>query len=245
MFSMATDPDGDALVLAALINLLPHRYSPAGRQGAEYTECLQELFDTTAAKNSNLNTKTARAQAACVVSMVAEKVQDSALLSFVPASAAVDLARDYGLEGAAWLKPRFLESWKHTYPHITSLLTASCSGRDAWTFCARLLYKEPTVELLSALDAKVGRLMSSIDSDATLRGPEVEIVTRVAEMERHLAAAANLKTSSMEGDSSSGASLKDPVEKAKLFALPEVKSLVTALDALNTCLLYTSDAADE
>ena len=83
------------------------------------------------------------------------------------------------------------------------------------------------------MDARVGRLMSSIDSDATLSGANVEVVTRVAEMERHLAASANLKSSSTEGDSSSGASLKDPVEKAKLFALPPVKSLVAALDLLN------------
>ena len=36
--TMAIDPDGDALVLSALLNLLPHRYTPAGRQSAEYIE---------------------------------------------------------------------------------------------------------------------------------------------------------------------------------------------------------------
>ena len=232
--TMTIDPDGDALVLAAIINLLPYRYTPAGRYGAEYTDCIEELYEVAAAKSSTFQSKSARAQASAVASVVADKVQDSLLLSFVAASSAVDLARDYGLEGSAWLKPRFLGAWKYTYSHITSLLTANCVGRDAWTFCARLLYKEPTVELLAALDARVGRLMSHIDSDATLRGANVEVVTRVAEMERLLAAAANLKSSATEVDSSSGASLKDPVEKAKLFALPAVKSLVTALDFLNT-----------
>ena len=235
MITMAVDPDGDALVLSALLNLLPGRFTPAGRQSPEYKECVQELYDVAASKHTSMDTKTQRAQAACVAAAVASKVQDSLLLTFSPAFAAPDLARTYGFEGSAWLKPRFLEAWRHTYTNLSSLLTDDCSGRDAWAHASRLLFKEPTGELLSALDARIARLLSSIDSDASMRGEGVQITTRVAEMERLLGASASShKSASQEGDLSTGASLKDPVEKAKLFARPEVKALVTALDLLNT-----------
>ena len=39
--TMAVDPDGDALVLSALLNLLPGRYTPAGRHSAEFSECAE------------------------------------------------------------------------------------------------------------------------------------------------------------------------------------------------------------
>ena len=233
--AMAVDPDGDALVLAALINVLPHRYSPAGRNGDAFKECVAELFEMAAAKSSSMGTKTLRAQAAAIVATVAGKEQDALLLTFATSEAAADVAAAYSLDGVEWLKPRFLEAWRYTYTYVASLLTDKCSGRDAWAHVARLLYREPTAELLSALDARVGRLLSSIDSDASLRGVGVSISTRVAEMEKLLGASAATKTAADEGGSAAaGASLKDPMERAKLFALPEVKLLVAGLDKLNT-----------
>ena len=166
--------------------------------------------------------------------MYKRQVQDFALHTFAPSYAAADRASSYAFEGSAYLKPRFLQAWQHAYPHLLVLFTKECSGRDAWAHAARLLSKEPTEESLSALDARVGRLISSIESDATLNGANVEITTRVSEMERQLTASSLSKTSSSAEDPSSTISLKDPVGLAKLFALPAVKSLVSALDQLNT-----------
>ena len=73
---MAIDPDGDALVLGALINILPERYTPSGRRDTLYLECVEELFGVAASKTPSMSSKTARAQAASVVAVLAAKVQD-------------------------------------------------------------------------------------------------------------------------------------------------------------------------
>ena len=178
--------------------------------------------------------KTARAQAAAVVAVLAAKVQDFNLLTFAPSYAAADLASSYAFEGSDFLKPHFLKSWPYAYPHLLTLLTPDCSGRDAWAHSSRLLSREPTGELLSALNARVGRLISSIEADASLKGAGVEISARVSEMERQLLASSASKSSSAADDTSTTISLKDPMGVAKLLSLPAVKSLVSNLDKLNT-----------
>ena len=97
---------------------------------------------------------------------------------------------------------------------------------------------------MTALDARVARLMSSIDSDASLNMPGTSIVTRVAEMERLLNAVADTKSSSGDTESTTS-SLKTPMGRAKLFALPAVKSLVAALDVLNVVPLDYSKVIGE
>ena len=201
LVSMCVDPDGDALVLGALINVLPHRYTPEGRRDDVYKECIIELYGVAQAKTASLGSKSARAKAACVAACIADKVHDASLQSFVHEAAAADLARSYSFDGSAWYKPGFLQGWKAAYPSFVALLTSQCSGRDAWAHASRLLFKEPTGELMTALDAKINRLMSSVDSDASLNGPGVAIVTRVAEMERLLNSAADSKSVASDSDS--------------------------------------------
>ena len=52
LLTMALDPDGDALVLAALVNVLPQRYTPIGRNGDFYKESVDELYGVAAAQSS-------------------------------------------------------------------------------------------------------------------------------------------------------------------------------------------------
>ena len=230
---MCVDVDGDGLVLSAVIDLLVHRYAPLARAGPLFAECAMELYGAAEGNNPGFATKPPRMQAIQVVAIVGANVVDAPLMVGHADNLASAVIVDFGGKGTAALRPRFLEAWSLAFPHLQSLLTPRCLGREAWAHAARLLNAEPTSELLAGLDSKIGRFMPSIDTDATLSALGAPISSRVAEMDKLLASLLLPQSSSAATDVS-GASQDDPLAQAALFALPHVKQFLADMVAYHT-----------
>ena len=233
--SMCVDEDGDALALGVILDILVHRYSPAGRSSATFIECADELFQVACEKQPNLLSKSINRQAIAVASTVSSNgVTGARILVCHPAAAACAVACDLRKEGSAALRPRFLEVWTiPAFQNIRTLLTERCAGREAWSFATRLINKEPTCELLEALDSRVGRLLGTIETNAELSAEDADISARVSEMERLLNTLASSRStgSASEGFETSG---NNPLGLSKLFAQPSVKEFMDDMSPLLT-----------
>ena len=123
-------------------------------------------------------------QAMCVKAFVESSVIDTRLLICHEAEDVAEVV--VSLSRGDALSQRFREAWVLAYPNLYALLTASCLAREAWMHSVRLLGVQPTHELLAGLDARIGSLLGTFDTEPDLTGEGALVATRVAQMDRLL-----------------------------------------------------------
>ena len=230
--AMCVDSDGDGAVLAHMIEFMVHRYSPSGRTGPYFLECCNELFEATNHLTPNLGAKLPRMQAMCVKAFVESSVIDTRLLICHEAEDVAEVV--VSLSRGDALSQRFREAWVLAYPNLYALLTASCLAREAWMHSVRLLGVQPTHELLAGLDARIGSLLGTFDTEPDLSGEGALVATRVAQMDRLLTSVSQGSRTTASLETMEGASTDDPIGTSELFAKSDVKAFVSDMETLHT-----------
>lgn len=155
--------------LAALINLLPCRYSDAGHALPDFLECASELYHEALKQQPDLVNKRPLRQAATVVAAIATRVPEAKFISFRPAAEAFEESQLFRSSLEDSVRSRFDEVWYLAYPHLKGLLLPGCSASEAWSHAASLIGKRPSYEALAALNARVAGLIGAVDADPELR----------------------------------------------------------------------------
>ena len=231
---MCVDDDGDALGLAAMAEMLQGKFTSATRSQGDFKSCAIELYQITKETHSNLSSLSDERKAMSIASAIGSMAPDASLLVAVPVKKSLYAAMRYRRAADKALLQRFLQAWALAFPNLYELLTSRCSTREAWAYAARLLGQEPTFVALQALDARIPKLISAIEADATLASPNADVGARVAEMERLLGATAGARASSTAtGPSDSRSSSEDTLNLTKLLAEPKVKALMAELEPLH------------
>ena len=205
------DASGDAVVLAALINLLPNRYTPAGRLTDDFVDSVSELFSEAVAQQPDVNNKRPARQAAVVVGAIKTRVPEARFLYYCPPARIFEEAQLYRYKPDDTVQTRFKDAWQLAYPHIAQLLMESCSSSDAWALVSMLVGAKPVYETLSALNSKIEGLIGIVDSD-----PELKVGSATSE-QRAKAMLKILEHKPASAGESAGGGM--PVDSAKETAL--------------------------
>ena len=186
MFRSGIDSGNDAVVLAALINVLPDRYTPGGRASDDFVDAASELYAEALTQQPDLALKRPARQASTVVTAMSTRVPDARFLVYCPPELAFEEVQIYRYKAEDTVQIRFKNSWSLSYAYLSMLLTPTCPASEAWSHAAMLLEDKPTYETLAALDSKIGGLLSMIDSDPDLKESTASTDERVMAMHKLL-----------------------------------------------------------
>jgi hypothetical protein len=161
------DAGNDAVVLAALINLLPNRYTPAGRLTDDFVDAVSELCGEAVSQQPDVQSKRPARQAAVVVGAVRTRVPEARFIIYCPPARIFDEAQLYRYKPEDTVQTRFKDAWNLAYPSLVELFTISCSSSDAWSLVSMLVEGKPTYESLSALKTTLRWKASLVSSTQT------------------------------------------------------------------------------
>ena len=219
------DAGNDAVVLAALINLLPNRYTPAGRLTDDFVDAVSELFGEAVSQQPDVQSKRPARQAAVVVGAIKTRVPEARFIIYCPPARIFDEAQLYRYKPEDTVQTRFKDAWNLAYPSLVELFTISCSSSDAWSLVSMLVEGKPTYESLSALNSKVEGLIGIVDSDPELRVGAASIEQRAKAMLKVLQ-----HKPSTQSESAEGAMPVDPArDTAMLTSRSSTKELLDEL----------------
>ena len=186
LIQAGVDAGNDAVVLAALINLLPARYTPAGRQSDDFVDSVAELYAEAVAQQPDIIQKRPARQASVVVGAMRARVPEARFIIYCPPARSFDEAQLYRFKPEDAVQIRFKDAWNLSYTSLSALLTESCSSSDAWALVSMMVENKPTYESLSALNSKVEGLLGILDSDPELKVGVASIETRAKAMHKIL-----------------------------------------------------------
>ena len=222
------DAGFDAVVLAALINLLPNRYHPAGRKTTDFMDSAGELFDEAVAQQPDVASKRPNRQASSIVGAIRARVPDAKFISYCAPESAFEEAQVYRRKSEDTVQERFHGGWQFAYPALKSLLTDTCPASEAWSHVAMLLEDKPTYESLSALNFKVEGLIGIVDSDPELKPGVGTVELRARAMLKIL----SLPVSSVTGNE--GAQSSSAQDRADLTTKSSTQDLLAELHKEDT-----------
>ena len=182
LLQSGVDSGNDAVVLAALINVLPNRYTAAGRRSEDFVDSVSELFAEAVAQQPDVANKRPARQASTVVGALRTRVPEARFLMYAPPARAFDEAQLFRQKPEDTVQTRFKDAWTLSHPSLTQLLTPTCSSSDAWEMVSMLLEDRPTYESLAALNSKVEGLIGIVDSDPELRAGVASVEQRAKAM---------------------------------------------------------------
>ena len=81
---MCVDDDGDGLVLAAMAEVFPDKFTSTTRSAGEFKSCSIELYQITKESNSNLASLSDRRKAMSVAATIGSMAPDASLLVAIP-----------------------------------------------------------------------------------------------------------------------------------------------------------------
>ena len=219
------DAGNDAVVLAALINLLPERYTAAGRLKDDFVDSVSELYAEAVSQQPDIIHKRPARQASVVVGTMRSRVPEARFLIYSPPARTFDEAQLYRFKPEDAVQIRFKDAWTLSYTSISQLLTSSCSSSDAWALVSMMVEEKPTYETLSALNSKIEGLLGIIDSDPELKVGVGSIEMRAKAMHKILQ-----HKPSTYGESAGGAMPTDPArDTALLTSRSSTKELLDEL----------------
>ena len=219
------DAGGDAVVLAALINLLPNRYTAAGRLTEDFVDSVGELYAEAVAQQPDTANKRPARQAATVVGVIRSRVPEARFIIYSPPALTYDEVQLYRHKPEDTAQTRFKDAWTLAYTSLACLLTEACASSDAWALVSMLVEGKPTYENLSGLNSKVEGFLGILDSDPELKVGVASIEQRAKAMLKILQ-----QKPSMSGEGAGGAMAADPArDTALLTSKSSTKELLDEL----------------
>lgn len=144
LIQTCVDSGNDAVVLAAVINMLPNRYTAAGRLTEDFEDSASELYAEAMAQQPDVAHKRAARQASSVIGAIRARVPEARFVLYAAPSRAFDEAQLFRHRPEDTVHTRFKDAWPLPYPALTQLFSESCSSADAWAHTSMLVEAKPS-----------------------------------------------------------------------------------------------------